>query len=210
MKNNTASIQDDEINLSKLWSTMVKRKLIIISIATITTIAAVFYTWNAAPVYSGEVLIEIGDVIMNSKSIDDKPTIIQTLDNSNDLKETILQFMATNNKKTASFSVESPKGSSKLIKIIYEDTDKERITQKLKSTIIFVLKRHQTNAEFFQKANALVRPTTIIGSISITPDPIKPKKQLIVAIGLIAGLILGIFMAFFIEFIQNGKTHREP
>jgi uncharacterized protein involved in exopolysaccharide biosynthesis len=41
------------------------------------------------------------------------------------------------------------------------------------------------------------------------PDkPYKPKKALIVALGLISGLFLGIFMAFFKEWLENVKRRR--
>ena len=197
---------EDTIDLREIWNTLVKRKLIIILFTVITTAATAFYAWNAAPVYKGDVLIEVGDMIINSESTNDKPTLIQSLDNPNDLKEAVLQSIATNDRETEDqFSVESPKGSSKLIKISYEDTDMQQIQQKLEHTVTFVLKRHATKAAFFQKANAQIRPSTIIGSINITPDPIKPKKKLIVAIGFISGLMLGVFAAFFIEFIRNGR-----
>lgn len=206
MQNNTVPTQNDEIDLRELWATIVKRKLTIIAFTLLTTAAAAFYAWSTAPVYSGEVLIEIGDVIMNAESTNDKPTIVQALDNSNDLREAVLQSIATNK---AGFIVESPKGSSKLIKISYEDTDKKLITQKLENAANLILERHKSKAEFFQKANAHIRPSAMISSISVTPDPIKPKKALIVAVALIAGLMLGVFAAFFIEFIQNSKTRGE-
>ncbi len=209
MQNNTVPIQDDEIDLRELWATLVKRKLTIVAFTTIATVAAAFYAWYAAPVYSGEVLIEVGDVIINAESTNDKPTIVQMLENPNDLKEAVLHSIARNDaEQKKSFSVESPKGSSKLIKISYEDTDKEQIKQKLESVVTLVLKRHESKAEFFQKANAKINPSAMISSISVTPDPIKPKKLLIIAVALISSLILGIFLAFFLEFIQNSKTQK--
>ena len=47
--------------------------------------------------------------------------------------------------------------------------------------------------------------THVIGSISISEDPIKPKKKLIVVVAFITGLMLSIFLAFFLEFIQGVK-----
>lgn len=201
MQNNTVPTQDNEINLRELWATLVKRKLSIFTVTAITTISAAVYAWMATPIYSGEVLIEIGSVILNSDSVNDKPTIIQSLDSAADLKEVISQ--------AERISVDTPKGSVNLIKISYEGTDREQIKQKLESVLTIVLNRHESKAEFFQIANAHIRPSAMIGSINVTLDPIKPKKQLIVAVALISGLILGIFLAFFMEFIQNGKTRRE-
>lgn len=199
-------IEEDTIDLRELWNTLVKRKWTIIAFTVIATAAAAFYAWNATPVYKGDVLIEVGDMIINTESTNDKPTVIQSLDNPNDLKEAVLQSIAaTDREKKDQFSVESPKGSSKLIKISYENTDTQQIQQKLEHAVAYVLKRHEIKAAFFQKANAQIRPSAIIGSINITPDPIKPKKGLIVAVGFISGLMLGIFLAFFLEFIRNGR-----
>lgn len=39
-------------------------------------------------------------------------------------------------------------------------------------------------------------------------DPYKPKKKLIVALGLISGLFIGVFLAFFKEWLENVKTRR--
>lgn len=210
MQNTILSTQNDEIDLRELLATIVKRKLTVIAITTITTIAAAFYAWNAAPIYKGEVLIEIGYVIMNAEPMNDKPTIVQTLDSPNDLKEAVLQVMAPNDTaQKKHFSVESPKGSSNLIKVSNEDTNKDQIKRKLEDTVALVLKRHKSKAEFFKKANAHIHPSAIVSSISIAPDPIKPRKQFIIVVALISGLIIGIFLAFFMEFIQNSKTRRE-
>jgi len=39
-------------------------------------------------------------------------------------------------------------------------------------------------------------------------DPYKPKKKLIIALGLISGLFIGIFLAFFREWLENIKLRR--
>lgn len=203
------TIQDDEIDLRELWATIVKRKMTILIVTAVAAIAAVAYAWTAKPIYSGDVLIEIGDVIINSEATNDKPTIIQTLDSSSNLKEIVAQ-LTKDTENDIEISVDTPNGSSNLIQLTLENSDTALIQQKLQEATETILQRLQTKATFYQQANAQIRPSAVIGSISVTPDPIKPKKQLIVAIGLITGLILGIFMAFFIEFIQNGKTRREP
>ena len=45
----------------------------------------------------------------------------------------------------------------------------------------------------------------VIGKISISNYPIKPKKKLIVVVAFITGLILSIFLVFFMEFISKNK-----
>ena len=39
--------------------------------------------------------------------------------------------------------------------------------------------------------------------------PFKPKKKLILVVGLISGLFLGVFVAFFVEWLDNMKKHRK-
>lgn len=195
------TMQDDEIDLRELWATIVKRKMTILIVTAVAAIAAAAYVWTAKPVYSGSVTMEIGEVIINGEASNDKPTIIQAMENTGDLKEVISSAMG--------IGVDTPQGSNKIIKMTYEGTDKEAIRKKLEESSTFVLDRHEAKAAFYQQANAQIRPTALIGTISVTPDPIKPKKGLIVAIGLIAGLMMGIFLAFFLEFIQNGKRREE-
>lgn len=197
-------IQNDEIDLRELWATLVKRKISILLITVITTISAAIYAYTATPVYSGEVLIEIGKIILNSDPINDKPTIIQPIENGADLQGVIEQTFNTNIREEK-IKIDFPKESTQLVRIAYEHTDKQVIHKKLEKTVAFILNRHQHNAKFFQKVNAKINPTNVIDTINITIDPIKPKKMLIIVIGFIAGLMLGIFGAFFREFIRNGK-----
>lgn len=208
-QNISSQFKDDEIDLRELWKTLFKHKLTIVSVTAVVTVAAVIYAWTAAPIYKGEVLIEIGDIVINSESVNDKPTFIQPIDSPNDLKETITQFLAITYDKNNNFSVESPKGSTKLIKISYEDSDKAMIKQKLETSVHFVIQRHKNKAKFFQKANAQIRPSSIVGSINIQADPVKPKKKLIVVIAFVSGLILGVLTAFFGEFLQNTRNRKK-
>lgn len=197
-------IQNNEIDLRELWATLVKRKMTIFAVTVITTLCAAIYVWTAKPVYSGEVLIEIGKVILNSDPINDKPTVIQSIENGNDLQGVIEQTFNTNIREEK-IKIDFPKGSTQLVRIAYEHTDKQVIHKKLEETTAFILNRHQHSAEFFQKANAKINPTNVIDTINITIDPIKPKKMLIIVIGFITGLMFGVFGAFFREFIRNGR-----
>lgn len=201
--------QNDEINLLEVWAIIVKHKLAIFAISLITTISGATYAWTTQPIYSGEVLIEVGSVIFNSDTSNDKPTIVQSLENSGDLNEVINQAFNTYVPKKEKITIASPRGSNSLIKITFESTNKQQIMKKLDEVAVFVLNRHKSKAKFYQGANAKIRPSSLAGYITITKDPINLKNQSIILIGLVSGLILGIFMAFFLEFIQRMRTPKE-
>lgn len=195
----------NEIDLRILWKVLLKRKLVIIAFTIFTTIYAVIYVWIEKPIFSGSVLIEIGDVIINSEPINDKPTIIMTIKNTNNLKEIISQSLLDQDNKINTM-IKIPQGTSNLLLLSYEHTNKQHIKNTLKQVINIILERHKEKAVFFAQCNAKIKPTAVISKITILPEPIKPKKQLIISIGFISGLILGIFLAFFLEFIGTRRN----
>jgi len=73
------------------------------------------------------------------------------------------------------------------------------LNQKLYSYLL----QKRSSAEI-KKAEAMSRFRTI-EPIYTNPAPAKPKKALIVIVGLITALILSIFLAFFREFLRGGK-----
>lgn len=50
------------------------------------------------------------------------------------------------------------------------------------------------------------RPTAQLGQIALPANPVKPKKLLIVAMAVVAGLMGGIMLAFVTEFLANAKN----
>lgn len=203
---NSKTLQNDEIDLRELWATLVKRNLTILAVTVIATISAAFYAYTATPIYSGKVLIEIGDVVINSKTDNNKPTIIQLLDSPADvqgiIEQTFNSYIVNEDKK---IKIEFPKGSGRLILLSYESSDKNLIGEKLQEGVNLVMTRHKEKESFYQHVNGQVHPTAVVDKISISDGPIKPKKQLIIAIAFISGLMFGIFLAFFREFISNGR-----
>lgn len=194
--------KNDEINFYELLFIIMKHKLIIILITIFTTTLSLAYLWKTPSVYQGRVLMEIGDVIINSESSNDKPTIIQTIDTTNNLQAILAADPSKNDIK-----IEMPAGSSNLIRLTYEHNNKDYIRQNLQETIAFILKRHHTKVTFFQKANALIRPTQIISNITISEEAIQPNRNSIISSGLLSGLVIGVFISFFLEFVifRNSK-----
>lgn len=196
--------QDDEIDLRELWATLVKRKMTILTVTVIATVSSALYAYTATPIYSGKALIEIGDVVINSEKDNNKPTIVLLLDSPADIQAVFEQTFNANivNEK---IKIELPKGSSDLIQLSYEGSDKNLISKKLQEGVNLVMARNKEKEVFFQHVNGQVHPTAVVDKIIISDEPIKPKKQLIIAVAFISGLLLGVFMAFFREFISNGR-----
>lgn len=199
-------IQKNELDLRELWSTLIKRKITIFTVMVITTISATIYAWTTTPIYSGEVLIEIGEVVINSKTDNNKPTIIQSLDSPADIQGIIEQtFNANIKEESKKIKIDFPKGSGRLIQLSYESSDTGLIKKKLQDGVNLVIARHKEKESFYQHVNGQVHPTVVVDKISISDEPIKPKKQIVIAIAFMSGLMLGMFLAFFREFISNGR-----
>lgn len=191
MHNNQQILRNDEIDLRELFKTIVKYKSFIILFTLISTLLAGVYVYlkNPTPVYSGQLLVEIGEIQSDTFGR-------QALDDSNDLSVIL----------TTKFSgVETtPKGS--LITIQYEDTDKTLIPKKIIEVFNFIMKRDQDKAKSFSKYTM----TQKIGDITINDQPInKPKKKLIVAVTFVTSLIVSIFLVFFMEFIKGFKEEEK-
>ncbi len=54
-----------------------------------------------------------------------------------------------------------------------------------------------------------IKETRLIGGITASKDPVKPKKSLIIVVSFVTGLILGVFMVFLSEFASNIKNRQE-
>lgn len=192
---NQLSPNNDEIDLRELWQTLVRRKITIIVTALLMTVGAAVYVMTTTPVYSGNVLVEVGEVVNG-----DQPRTIFNLDNVNNLKEVTVASTGTN--------IAIPNGTTNILQISMESTDKAEIKSKLDAAVQFVLARHQEKVNLYQNGDAKVRMTQVVGEVQIGNDPIKPKKGLIIIVGFVSGLMLGILIAFFREFMANSRTDK--
>ncbi len=204
MTMNTKTEPNDIIDLYDLWITLVKHKIIIVIMTMLSVTSSVVYILNSQPVYGGEVLIEIGDMILNNEENYRKTAIVSNIEDPRDLKEVLLQtLVSVDERKKNKLKIESPKESTKLIKVTYEDPNKEIIVQKLHESAEFIIKRHDAKGSFYADSGIKIRPSSVIGEIRVLTDPVKPQKILIVMIALIAGLMLGVFVALIKEFYAN-------
>lgn len=186
---------ENELDLQKLWLTLLKRKTTIFYVMLISSLLTTIFTWTRTPVYSGNALLEVGEVVNYTQVLNNQPTIILKLDEINNLKVIAADVTGAN--------ITIPDGTTNILQISVQDTDKAKIQSKLESAIQFILSRHHEKAKLYQSTNSKIKMTQVIREIQITNDPIQPKKQLIITIALICGLILGIFLALFIEFLKS-------
>lgn len=200
MNNQVNAIQEiDEINLSELWKTLVKRKRTITITTLLITIATAIYVLTATPIYRGNVLIEVGEVMNDFQysNTTQSPTVV-ALDNINNLKEIIMATI-----QNGKMNIIVPDGTTNLLKISIEGQNNAEIKLALDTVVEFILNRHQEKSKFYQNDGMKIRMTHIVGEIQIGNDPISPKKGLLIAVALITGLVLGVFLAFFKELITS-------
>lgn len=190
-------VQEDEIDLHELWTILVKRKVTIFIVIVISSLIATTFAWTTVPIYNGSILLEVGEVV-NNQVINNQPTTIYSFDNINNLKEITTQATGTD--------ATIPNGTSNVLKLSIESSNPSEIKTKLENAAQFIIARHQEKAKLYRNDNSKIRMTQVIGDIQIESDSIKPKKQLIVGVGIISGLILGIFLAFFLEFIGTRRN----
>lgn len=192
---------DIELNLREFWSILMKGKFVIFIITFLATFSSVIYTIKAAPIYSGSVLIEIGEVDNNNLVlINNQLTTIINFDNVYTLKEIILRI--AEDIKPAIVG-----GTSNILQLSLEGIDKDKIKTKLNKAVNLIIERHQEKAKFYQNDHAKIRMTRIIGEITIKDEPIKPNKHMIIAVGFVSGLMLGIFVAFLKAFYTNRRKY---
>lgn len=193
MTNSQTHHNEDEIDLRELFSIINERKVFITIFTFFVTIVSIVYVMikNPIPIYSGNMLLEIGEVKTNNPN--------QTyFDNTLNLKSVV--------EKEFDVTIDIPKtNANSIIIITAENEDKNSIKQSLKNVKGFILTRHNEKTKLYD--NYIM--TKQIGEIDIQSEPVnKPKKQLIVAIAFISGLILSLFLALMLEFIQTAKNKR--
>lgn len=196
MQTNQQNIQryeEDEIDLRELFRTLMKNKIKIVVITAVITIGAIIYTMlkNPTPVYSGEVMIEIGVGVS-------KNSIEVFFDKSINLKSII--------EKEFNFKVDIPKRTSNILLITVNNSDKTKIEKSLKEVVNYVLQKHSDKLKLYDKYIM----TKQIGEINVGNAPINTlKKKLIIVVAFVTGLILSIFLVFFMEFIRGFKEEEK-
>ena len=174
MQQNREYILEDEIDLKELFKTLWSYKKFIILFTSLITIFSIVYVMllNPKPIYQGSLLIEIGEY----KTSDNEFIIV---DNTNNLK-TILE-------NKFNVKVYPPKKTDSLLKIIVNNTNKNKIEKDINEVYNFVIERH---AKKLKEYKAVI-PTSKVDEIKVSNEPVnKPKKKLIVVVAFVTGFIL--------------------
>ena len=195
MQNNT---NVDTVNLIDLFDILAKRKKLIISITVIVTIFSYIYVnFIAKPVYSGSATVELGQVI--NKDVEKGTVQVINLESI-----PVLQGLV---QTKFGVYVTAINGST-LLKYSLTSADKNYIKKSLNEAIKYTLDRDKERVKLYAGSNASIINSSVVAPISISAEPIKPKKKLIVIVSFITGLLFSIFLAFFIEFLTEAKRKR--
>ncbi|RXK03755.1 hypothetical protein CRV02_00755 [Arcobacter sp. CECT 8989] len=193
MQQNKEYISEDEIDLKELFKTIWLYKKFIIIFTSLITIFSIVYVMslNPKPIYKGSLLIEIGEY----KTSDNEFIIV---DNTNNLK------IILENKFNA--KVYPPQKTDSLLKIIVNNTNKNKIEKDINEVYNFVIERHTKKLKEYKA----VIPTSKVDEIKVSNEPInKPKKKLVVSVTFVSAFIISIFLVFFIEFIKGIKKENK-
>ena len=183
----------DTVNMIELLHVLKKRKELIISITILMTIFSYIYVnFIAKPIYTGSTTIEIGQVVNKDKG---KVNIIN-------LEEVPVLMALLETKFGVSVSALN---NSILLRYSLIAKDKNYIKERLNEAIKFTLDRDKKRVKLYAGSNANIINSSIIVPVSVSSNPIKPKKQLIIIVSFITGLLVSVFLAFFLEFLSEAK-----
>ncbi|RXJ57848.1 Wzz/FepE/Etk N-terminal domain-containing protein [Candidatus Marinarcus aquaticus] len=181
-------IQEEEIDLKKVFSLLWAKKIFIVVVTLLFTFGGVAYVSfkKVIPLYEGKVLVEIGE-------IQSEVFGTQVLDYPENLIPVLMQ---------QGFKATSPVRSNKIVVISKIDKDKKNIQLKLENIIQYILERHQEKAKFYKN----VLKTQQIGEIKVLNTPINEvDKKSVIIFSFIGGVVLAILFVFLNQFIQKIK-----
>ncbi len=195
--------QEDEIDLKELFGILWAKKTLIIGITTLITVFAGIYAFNKTPIYEATALVEIGSykfhntVFINNNNNNNNNNNKIQIENAFDLSIKLNTLFPNINSS-------SPNKTNSFINLKSESTSQELATNNIKEVIKYITTLHQKNLNKTKlelqsvKGNLVYNfnNSLIIGDIDASKNPIKPKKELIVAVAFVAGFILSIFLVF--------------
>lgn len=198
----------EEINIRELLQIILKRWWIIVAAFLLAVILSVIYTFFVFdPVYQSNTTVYIGkneentntsiaynDILLNDRLVKDyRELIISRLVTEMVIKELGLTDM-TSAKLAPKISVNS-KQDTRFIEISVEDTNPEsakaianKIAEVFQQKVVEIMK---------------VENVQLIDAAELPKSPVKPNKQLNLAVAGVLGIMLGLGVVFLIEYLDN-------
>lgn len=180
----------DEIDLKEVFKVIWEYRLFIIFFTLFITNISIVYVVNKnhIPIYQGKLYMQIGQ-------IQDKNFAPVFIENTNDLAYVLnLEY---------DIKASIPKGQDNILEIIYNNEDKNNISETLIKVKDYVLEKHKNQTIFYEH----IFPTKQIGNIKIEDKPINnPKRKLIVSVSFVSSLILSMLLVFILDFIKKQRV----
>jgi capsular polysaccharide biosynthesis protein len=117
---------DDEIDLRELFATIWNYKALIVTITILFVVGGMVYAYTKTPVYAGNALIEVGEVVNDVNDVESLSKI--SLDNVNDLAQIV--------PKATGVGASVPKKTG-LIELKSMGTDRAKIRKKLETAVLY-------------------------------------------------------------------------
>lgn len=194
----------EEIDVRFIMQILLKRKFTVMIIALLFTTGITIKVWMSTPIYSGNVFLEIGEVVNTYETVNNSASTIIKLDNINNLKEITKVVMAASN-PSAIMHITTQNGTDNILHISAESVNPEEIQSTLASTVRYILARHEEKVKLYQNPHSKIRMTKVIGKINVEKEAKDTKKLFISAVAFFGGLVLGIFLVFVQELITNKR-----
>jgi uncharacterized protein involved in exopolysaccharide biosynthesis len=202
-KNPAPAYAEDEIDLFELWNGLVAEKWLVFSLTMICVCAALIYVWKAPKLYEASATVQVQQIQMQQIQMASQEnmgnSLYASIENADKTAALMNGYFAA--------SISAPKKSEGILILTAVGPDKEAIVTKVQETYKGLEERYQTIFESLRKLGAVeVLPTQMIGKVSVSANPVKPKSQLILAVAAVLGLMLGVFIALIRQAIKKRKT----
>jgi uncharacterized protein involved in exopolysaccharide biosynthesis len=157
-------IEEDEIDLSELFKTIMKRKFVVIFSTLFITIMSAIYAFTATPMYEVKALVEVG--AYNKSPISPVSTVIPEIDN--------FLLLTLDKNISADVVVKKLKGSSSLFEIKVTDTSNDLASSYVMQIMQYIQSKHKI--ELDEKLNDKKSQYNLVGK------QIKEKENILKSI----------------------------
>lgn len=189
-------LSDDEMDLFELWDNLWHHKSLIILLTFFSTALGSGYAFFSNSVYQGTALVQVQQVQFSDNKLQKGYFSIEP--------ESTTEMIIN---KIAPAALQVNRKVSGVLIITKESSDKSSIRNDITSTYELIKQRHASIFKALQRNDAIeVMPTKLVGDISVSDHPIKPKKGLIISLAMMLGLIIGVFIVLVRSAIEKRKS----